>query len=188
IASSIVYGDNAIRSWLRNLVASDQLQMASSNGSGASGHRPQLSVRYSVREIGEQAPRFSLQDLSGKTVTTEDLLGRETLLLFWLATCEYCKAMREDIRRWEDGALPDAPRLVFIASGAAEAIREANKDFKSMTLLDLEFDTAPLFGTKFTPSAILIDSEGRIASSLAMEYNKVRALMGLEKAKFELMA
>jgi peroxiredoxin len=188
IASSIVYGDNAIRSWLRNLVASDQLQAARSNGNGASGHRPQLSIRYSVREIGEPAPRFSLKDLAGETVTSEDLLGRPALLLFWHAQCEYCKAMHDDLRRWEEDPPPDAPRLVFIAAGEVEDIREANKDFISSTLLDPEFDTAPLFGTKVTPSAILIDSEGRIASSLAMEYNKVRALVGLQKAKFELMA
>ncbi|HEX5731463.1 MAG TPA: MauE/DoxX family redox-associated membrane protein [Blastocatellia bacterium] len=186
IASSIVYGDNAIRSWLRNLVASDQLQAARSNG--ASAHRPQLSIRYSVREIGEPAPMFSLKDLNGQTVTSEDLMGRPALLLFWHALCEYCKAMHDDLRRWEEDPPPDAPRLVFIAAGEVDDIREANKDFISSTLLDPEFDTAPLFGTKVTPSAILIDSEGRIASSLAMEYNKVRALIGLQKAKFELMA
>lgn len=188
IASPIVYGDNAIRSWLRNLVASDQLQAARANGNGAGGHRPQLSIRYSVREIGEPAPRFSLKDLAGETVTSEDLLGRPALLLFWHAQCEYCKAMHDDLKRWEEDPPPDAPRLVFIAAGEVEDIREANKDFMSSTLLDPEFDTAPLFGTKVTPSAILIDGEGRIASSLAMEYNKVRALVGLPKAKFELMA
>ena len=188
IASSIVYGDNAIRSWFRNLVASDQLQAARSNGNGATGHRPQLSIRYSVREIGEPAPKFSLKDLAGETVTSEDLLGRPALLLFWHAKCEYCKAMHDDLRRWEEDPPPGAPRLVFIAAGEVEDIREANKDFISSTLLDPEFDTAPLFGTKMTPSAILIDSEGRIESSLAMEYNNVRALIGLRKAKFELMA
>lgn len=188
IASSIVYGDNAIRSWLRNLVASDQLQAAASNGHGATGHRPQLSIRYSVREIGEAAPRFSLESLNGETVTSEDLLGRPALLLFWHAKCEYCKAMRDDLRRWEEDPPVGSPRLVFIAAGEVEDIREANKDFISLTLLDPEFDTAPLFGTKVTPSAILIDDEGRIASGLAMEYNRVRALVGLPKAKFELMA
>jgi len=188
IASPIVYGDNAIRAWLRNLIASDQVQKDAGNGNGGNGNRPQVSIRYSVREIGEKAPGFSLQDLMGNVITTEDLLGRQTLLLFWHAKCEYCKAMREDLISWEASPPADAPRLVFIASGEVEDIREANKDFQSSTLLDPEFDTAPLFGTKVTPSAILIDSEGRIASSLAMEYKNVRALIGLQKAEFELMA
>ena len=65
--------------------------------------------------------------------------------------------------------------------GREEEIKAVNQSFKSMTLVDPEFDIAPLFGTKATPSAILIDANGRIASSLAMSDQNVRALIGLQK-------
>jgi peroxiredoxin/uncharacterized membrane protein YphA (DoxX/SURF4 family) len=182
IALQNTYGDNAIREAIRDIIASDQLQTISPTGNGATRHAPQVSTRYSVGKIGDPAPRFSLQDMSGNTVNAEDLLGSPTLLLFWHPLCEFCKAMSADIRRWENNRTESSPKLVFIASGDAPEIRAANKDFKSLTLLDPAFEFGPLFGTKFTPSAILIDGNGRIASSLAMGDPNVRALIGLRKS------
>lgn len=71
---------------------------------------------------------------------------------------------------------------MFIASGEVEEIQALNRAFRSPTLLDPPLDVGPLFGTKFTPSAIVIDGEGRISSSLAMDEHNVRALIGLPRA------
>jgi hypothetical protein len=73
--------------------------------------------------------------------------------------------------------------MVFIASGDLDDIRTVNGDLKSLTLFDPELEVGPLFGTRHTPSAILIDETGRIASSLAIGDPSVRALMGLQKAE-----
>lgn len=183
IATQLSYGDNAIREWLRNLISSGHVQPDSSNEKGATTHIPQVALRYSARKISESGPSFSLPDLSGKLVNAEDLLGSPTLLLFWHPLCEFCKAMFEDLRSWEVNPPNGATKLVFIASGEVEDIRAVNEDFSSPTLLDPEFDVGPLFGTKCTPSAIIIDGEGRIASSLAMGDDNVRALAGLPKAR-----
>src|SRR6185503_20877585 len=101
-------------------------------------------------------------------VYSEDLLGSSTLLIFWHPLCEYCNAMLDDLKDWEKHPPGGAPKLVFIASGEEEDVRAVNRDFKSLTLMDPAFEIGPLFGTKFTPSAILIDEEGKIASSLAV--------------------
>lgn len=183
IASQSVYGDDAIRELVRDLMSSGQVQPRSADGNGKYGHVPQVATRYSVRRIGEPVPSFALPDLSGTKFSTKDLLGSSTLLIFWHPLCEFCKAMTNDIRDWELAPPDDAPRLVFIAAGKVQETRAVNKDFKSSTLLDPGFEMAPLFGTKYTPSAILIDEEGRIASSLAMGDHNVRALIGLPKAK-----
>lgn len=182
VASKNTYGDNAIREWLRNLVASGQVRPGSSNGHGTSGLIHQVSTTYSVREIGEPAPRFSLEDLAGNMVDLEDFRGSSTLLLFWHPRCLICAELFDDLKAWEDHHPLGAPSLVFVATGEVDDVKLVNKHFDSLTLLDPEFDVAPLFGTKFTPSAILIDDEGRIASSLAMGDENVRALIGLPKA------
>ena len=186
IGSHLSFGDYAIRDWLRNQIASGSLPTRAE--SRVTGHLPQVTTRYSVREIGEPAPRFSLLALSGERVRTEDLLGSPAVLLFWHATCAYCEAMRDDLRRWEAQPADALPRLVFVAAGELGDIRAANQHFKSLTLMDPAFDIAPLFGTKFTPSAILIDSAGRVASSLAIGEVNVRALIGLPKPEMNVMA
>jgi peroxiredoxin len=188
IASPNVYGDNAIREVVRDLILSDQTLPGSSNGNGPISRLPQLAVRHSTRRIGEPAPRFSLPDLSGNLVDTEDLLGNPALFIFWHPLCEFCRAMFGDLRSLEESAPSDRPTLVFIASGDVNDTKGLNKDFKSRTLLDPSFEIGPVFGTKFTPSAILIDGKGRIASSLAIGDHNVRALVGLRKPQAQLTA
>jgi len=183
IASHLSLGDGAIRQWLRNLISSGQLQNTDLDEEGGNVHIPQVALNYAVRKIGEAAPGFELKDVSDKFVRLEDLRGNPTLLLFWNPRCKICKTLSDDLLSWEEQPPAGSPKLVFVASGEPKAIKAGGKRFKSMTLLDPAFDIAPLFGTKFTPSAILIDSEGRIASSLAIRADNVRALIGLPKAE-----
>jgi methylamine dehydrogenase accessory protein MauD len=182
IASHLSLGDSAIREWLRNLISSGDLQNTGPDENGASVHIPQVALNYAVRKIGEPAPSFELKDLSGKSVRLQDLRGSSTLLLFWHPRCKICKTLWNDLLAWEEHPPTGAPRLVFVATGEPKDIKAGGRRFRSTTLLDPTFDIAPLFGTKFTPSAILIDSEGRIASSLAIRADNVRALIGLPKA------
>lgn len=186
ISSHLSYGDNAIREWLRNLISSGTLPAGAAGG--VTGHLPQVATRYSVCEIGEPSPPFSLQDLSGRRISVEDLLGSPTVLFFWHPLCVYCEAMREDLRRWEAQPAPGLPKLVFVAAGEVADIRAVNQQFQSLTLMDPALDVAPRFGTKFTPSAILLDGEGRVASSLAIGERNVRALMGMRKAELSVLA
>ena len=186
IASQNTYGDDPIRDMVRDLIASGRLSPEPVNGEGLSSHIPQISTRHSVRNIGEPAPKFSLPNLSGEMVDVEDLFGSPTLLIFWHPLCEFCAAMFEDLKDWEENPSAGSPKLVLVASGEVEDTKALNEDFKSLTLLDPLFEIGPLFGTKFTPSAILIDGEGRVASSLAIGDPNVRALIGLRKAEVQM--
>jgi hypothetical protein len=88
--------------------------------------------------------------------------------------------MSEDLVRWETNPPKGAPKLVLIASGKLEDLRE---EFRSLILLDPDFDVGPLFGSRSTPSAVLIDSDGRIASSLATGARNILALAGVRKVE-----
>lgn len=176
IASQVAYGDEAIRALVDHIVTTSADNAASK---GSAEYVPQTAA--GKFKIGEPAPNFSLPDLQGDIVNAEDLLNSETLLLFWDPGCPFCRALSEDIKRWEEKPPKGAPRLVIIASGNEEHIRSESGNFKSLMLLDPGLELAPIFGSSATPSAILIDDEGRIASAMAEGAPNVLALAGVRK-------
>ncbi|MEK6320339.1 MAG: MauE/DoxX family redox-associated membrane protein [Acidobacteriota bacterium] len=181
IASRLAYGDDAIRALVAETVGKDA-QARLGNGARPHGHGPQIAEKSTLR-VGDMAPDFSIVDLQGEAVGTKDFRGRDTLLLFWDPGCPYCQAMSEDLTRWEEKPPKGAPRLVFVASGDAEKIEEASRSFKSRFLHDVEFDVGPLFGTNSTPSTVLIDRDGRIASIVGRGLPNVLALAGIKRVE-----
>jgi thiol-disulfide isomerase/thioredoxin len=179
IAGHTTYGDEAIGSLVNHTVSPDEgLSAGSSNGA-----IPPITVGSSLFKVGEAAPRFSLTDLGGRVVSTEDLLGRDTLLVFWDSGCPYCQALSEDIRRWEENPPRRAPELAIIASGEPDDVRTKVRDLESLVLLDPDFEVGALFGSNSTPSAVLIDADGRIASSLVLGDRDVLLVAGVSKVK-----
>jgi thiol-disulfide isomerase/thioredoxin len=132
-------------------------------------------------EIGEQAPEVKLADLQGTTVELEDFRGQETLVLFWNPGCGFCQQMLPEIKQWEENRPEDAPELLFVSAGS----EEANRDMKlsSPVLLDQSFATGRAFGASGTPSAVLVDAEGRIASEVAVGAPAVLDLAGASRAE-----
>jgi thiol-disulfide isomerase/thioredoxin/uncharacterized membrane protein YphA (DoxX/SURF4 family) len=188
IASQMTAGEDAIRALVTHTIATIDLHPSTRTENRTNGYRPQVRVGNSLFKVGEPAPRFSLPDLQGNTVNLSDLLGADTLLLFWNSGCRFCQAMSDDLIRWEENRPKSAPRLVFISSGESKDVRGSSEKFKSQFLYDPEFDIGPMFGTNSTPSAILIDAEGRIASSLAKGENNILALFGIRKVSLPIAA
>jgi peroxiredoxin len=125
---------------------------------------------------GEKAPTVKLNDLDGKPF---DLAAQkeETLLVFWNPGCGFCKRMTEDLKNWEANRPANAPKLVLVSTGTAESNRELG--LTSTTLLDEGFATGRAFGASGTPSAVLIDKNGKIASDVGVG---APAVLGLAKA------
>jgi thioredoxin-related protein len=107
-----------------------------------------------------------LPDLEGKEVNLDEIRNGRTALLFWNPGCGFCQRLVEDIKSWEIDRPEGAPQLVLISTGAADANREHG--FESTILLDQEFRTGEAFGASGTPSAILIDAAGNVASGLSV--------------------
>jgi peroxiredoxin len=185
IASQVTYGDDAIRALVNHTVTTGAGVVA---GNGSHRHIPKITVGSSLFKIGEPAPRFSLPALDGREVGMEDLIGRDTLLLFWDPSCPFCQAISEDLKVWEDNPPKGAPSLAILASGNKDAVAAKAGEFKSLILLDPEFDIGPLYGTNSTPSAVLIDGDGRIASTLAVGTRHVLALAGVHKVELPVVS
>jgi hypothetical protein len=96
-------------------------------------------------------------------------------MLFWNPTCGFCRRMLSDLQAWE--AEPDAmsPQLVLISTGTAEANQA--QGLSSAILLDNGFATGFAYGAKGTPSAILLDAEGKVASPLVVGASAIMPLL-----------
>ena len=134
---------------------------------------PQV-VRYSS-ERRRPAPELRLPNLAGDLVDLADRRGQETVVLFWSVNCGYCQRMLPDLRRWEDVRPDGAPGLVVVSYGDVEANRRLA--LHSPVLLDGGSGVSGRFGAGGTPSAVLVDAEGRIASSVAVGADAVLSLL-----------
>jgi len=184
IASSVTYGDEAIRALVNRAVAPPDIQRKRSLEVKGNGHKPQIIIAtpHAMSDLGKLAPEFSLPDPDGNIISTEDLLGRDTLLLFWNPSCPFCSGMTEEINRWESDSPKESPRLIFISSGEEEDVRVESAKFKSQFLIDPELEVGGLFGTNLTPSAVLIDRQGRIASPPTAGPERIMSLAGVRKS------
>jgi len=134
-----------------------------------------------ARQIGEPAPEVKLPNLEGTTVELEDFRGHETLVLFWNPGCGFCQQMLPEIKEWEDNRPEAAPRLLFVSAGSEEANK--GMGISSKVVLDQQFATGRAFGASGTPSAVLVDAEGRIASEVAVGAPAVLGLAGVSRAE-----
>jgi peroxiredoxin len=132
-------------------------------------------------KVGQPAPELRLADLEGKTVELRDFKGEEVLVLFWNPGCGFCQQMLPDIKEWEEHRPEGAPKLLFVSAGTEVANREMG--VTSTVLLDQQFAAGRAFGASGTPSAVLVDAEGNVASELAVGASGVRGLAGVHQTE-----
>jgi thiol-disulfide isomerase/thioredoxin len=177
LATKTTYGDLGIRALVEHAVTTG---VGLGDADRSARPLPPVMLGKSLFKVGEPGPRFALPALDdGREIRLEHLLAAgSSLLLFWDPACRFCQAISEDLRSWERNPPPNAPNLAIIASGDPDEMRARRGDFRSLILLDEAFEVAPLYGSNSTPSAVLIDGAGRIASSLAIGGRNVLALAG----------
>jgi thiol-disulfide isomerase/thioredoxin len=141
--------------------------------------QPQAPPPRPTLPVGSAAPAFTLPDLNERTIDLSVLGGQPTVLLFWNVACGFCQRMLPQLIEWEEKRAPSSPRLVLISSSSREA--NAQMGLKSTILLDQTFGVGTLYGASGTPSALLVDASGRIASGLSLGAPSVLDLLGRPK-------
>jgi thiol-disulfide isomerase/thioredoxin len=126
---------------------------------------------------GEAAPSLRLPDLKGNAVDLGNLQGRRTLLLFWNPACGFCRQMLDDVKAWERRQPPDAPELLVISSGELKANQD--QGFRARVLLDPYSAASQVFRSSGTPSAVMLNDEGIVASEVAVGASGVFELAGV---------
>jgi len=175
IGSHLAMGAEAIRELMAQASGAPMSLPVIAGGNGH--HRQALMPMQVGPKPGEVAPSFKLPNLTGKMVELADYKGRSTLVLFWNPTCGFCNQMLPELNAWESNRPKGAPELVLISMGTAESNQAIN--LQSTVLLDQRFGTGRAFGANGTPSAVLINAEGRIASEVAVGGPAVLALAGV---------
>jgi methylamine dehydrogenase accessory protein MauD len=137
--------------------------------------RPQAPIPV-TKKVGEVAPEVKLPDLEGDTVDLADFRGEKTLVLFWNPGCGFCQQMLPHLKEWERNPPEEAPNLFVVSAGTKEANEEMG--LSSPVVLDQNFATGRAFGVGGTPSAVLVDEEGKIASEVAVGAPAVLELAG----------
>lgn len=128
------------------------------------------------QKIGENFPEFSLGDIAGNTFDSRQMLGRQTLVAYWGLNCGFCTEMIDELREWNETKGADEPQLLLLSHGDAEKNREMN--IHAPVVLDDKHEVAQKLGMTGTPSAILVDEEGKIASEIAVGADNIWALLG----------
>lgn len=134
-----------------------------------------------------QAPEVTFSTLSGKQLKMSELRGKVVLVKFWATSCVTCVAqMPDSIENYSkyhaQGFEIIAVAMQYDPANYVISFVETRK-LPFTVALDTVGQVAQAFGdVKLTPTAFLIDKNGRILKRYLGEYNKAEFRGTLEKA------
>ena len=134
-----------------------------------------------VTEDAAAAPEIGLPDLEGRVVALSQFRGRATLVLFWNPSCGFCRRMLADLQDWEARPLADRPDLLVISTGSTEDNRALG--LRSTIVLDPASAVTRQYGVTGTPSGVLLDAKGRMASDVLVGARAILARVGQGDAR-----
>ncbi len=127
-------------------------------------------------KIGTRAPAFAAVDDRGMAVTNQVFSGRRTALVYWDPTCRYCAALADALVDWAADPPAGGPRLMLITQ-RTEAL--PHRFGAEVVLVDPGGEVVRAFAFTGTPSAVLIEADGTIASSMCVGGDDVKSLLGV---------
>jgi len=118
--------------------------------------------------VGAEAPEFELPDLAGEPVTLAALRepGLPVLLLFSDPACGPCKTLLPEVGHWQE-RWGNQLTLAVVSNASLEQNRASAAEHDLTVVLSQEqHDVSLAYGALGTPMAVLVDAEGRVASSV----------------------
>jgi peroxiredoxin len=173
IASALAEGADAIAALVGHATGTPASVTGTHDNCGAG------TMVAGAARLGDRAPAVRLPDLDG---AIRDLAARReaTAVLFWNPSCGFCQQMLEQVKAWEARPPDGAPGLLIVSTGSVEANQALG--LRSTILLDQQFATARAFGATGTPSSVLVDAEGKIASLVAVGAPAVMSVLAPTRA------
>lgn len=183
LLGAVVYFLKKITEQQNQIIRRIELLEVLSHESGREIEREDVSNPHEGLPIGAPAPDFAARDLSGKIVSFENLLvkNKPMILFFVSPTCIPCESLLPEIETWQND-LKHKINFVFVSRGKEKENAEKfnGVNFKQI-LLQKDNEIAEAFKAVWTPTAVLVDREGNIASHLAAGDTAIRSL--IEKIK-----
>lgn len=168
VASHAAAGDTAIRTLIEQIKAEDLTREFA--------HFANLDGHTHGNKIGEPVPEFTLPDIKGNQITSDFFQNKPTLVAFWSQSCPHCVEMMKELREWDRAKGQDQPNLVVFSDTDLAAHEEFH--LNSPIVIDQGHKTASDFGMFGTPSAVLVNEDGRIVSETAVGAPDIWALIG----------
>jgi len=125
------------------------------------------------------APPFQLAAYEGGTTSLDQLLahGKPLLLVFTNPNCGPCVALFSEIKDWQQ-AHREHLTIALVSFGTIkENFVNVARNGLGQVLLQQKREVAELYGATLTPTAVMVNTDGRIASKLAAGAEEIRELL-----------
>jgi thiol-disulfide isomerase/thioredoxin len=136
-------------------------------------------------EVGLEAPKFKLPDLSGQEVSLDQYKGKVVMLDFWATWCGPCRMSMPILENIQKEYSNDLTLLAINLQEPRDGVRDFVREqgIHSRVLLDESGKIGETYGAGSIPMQVLIDRQGvvryivfgvRAASELRGMINKLR--------------
>jgi uncharacterized membrane protein YphA (DoxX/SURF4 family)/peroxiredoxin len=129
--------------------------------------------------LGSEAPPFELAAYAGGTTSLTELLayGKPLLLIFTNPTCGPCVVLFAEVKEWQH-AHSEQLTIALVSFGTIkENFVNVARNGLGQVLLQQKREVAEKYGAHLTPTAVLVNTSGRIQSPLAAGADEIRALL-----------
>lgn len=125
------------------------------------------------------APAFALKAYAGGTTSLAQLLayGRPLLLIFTNPNCGPCVTLFAEVKEWQQTHREQLTIALISVGTIKENFVNVARNGLGQVLLQEQREVAEKYGAKVTPTAVLVSTEGTIASPLAAGADDIRALL-----------
>ncbi len=125
------------------------------------------------------APAFELEAYEGGRTSLDQLInaGKPLLLIFTSPTCGPCVVLFEEIKNWQR-AHREQLTIALISKGTIkENFVNVARNGLGQVLMQKEREVAEQYHAMVTPTAVVVNTDGRIASKLAAGAEEIRSLL-----------
>ncbi len=178
IDGPLAEGEEEIREMLQDVVEPPRprnLPIINMNGKDPSKSQMAFAAQ------GDPAIDVTLPDLSGHMINLSDFRGSPLVIVFYDPGCTYCEGMLRELKAWEAKRPKDAPQVLIVSKGSLTENRMLG--LRSTIVRDPDFNVPALFQASATPTAVLIDEEGIVASKVKVGGPDVMKLIKTSRAK-----
>jgi uncharacterized membrane protein YphA (DoxX/SURF4 family)/peroxiredoxin len=125
------------------------------------------------------APPFELTAYAGGTVSLAQLLahGKPLLLIFTNPTCGPCVVLFAEVKDWQQSHSEQLTIALISFGTIKENFVNVARNGLGQVLLQQKREVAEQYGANVTPTAVVVDTAGRIASPLAAGADEIRKLL-----------